>query len=724
MEKIFDPNTHEEFSPTDNVEETEDTSSNEEVTLTLSLHRHYRDSQDAWGDRASESKDYAHGYQFSAEQVDTLASRGQAAVPINVIYPAMELSISLLTGRPPGFQATAREDSDVKTARAISDLMSYIWANSYGNAQLKESLYDYFMTGRGFLMAYVDPESDYNRGDIKVVAVDTLKVLPDPNSRDRLFRDASHVLVEHLLTGEQVLGMWPDSKPILSRAQTTHDDIEEFVSTKVDDLSRSRDRVYDNHHRRYVVIDRYSKVKVDYIHHSMSGGEEKVDLYDDFAQLMESPAFVFSDPNTGQQQIYAVDTASNGAELFEMAQPTEDPETRLIEIPPQQDPQTGAMIPMQPAIIKSMPHQVLLDNGVMEARPVRLPRIKHVIIIGGQLYRSYYLPIDEYPIVPILGRHDRDPYPISDIDFVRPFQDSINKLHMQLVANLANSTNVKVFLPRGSVDKRVIEQDFAKAGSAIIEYDAEMGQPTVVSPLAPPAGLFSHFQLLISMVERELGVYAIQQGDPSQAPETYRGTLSIEEYGQRRIKSKLDDVEGALTQLGKVVLGLIPYVYSEERTIRILQANNMMKETVLNQAVMNEFGQVLERVNDVSVGQYDVQVVSGSILPTNRYALLEYYMQLYQMGIIDQVEILKKTDVADADGVMERVGIVRNLQGQLQQAQEEIKRLQGDLQTADREAIQARKRVEVEKFGSQLDKIKNKAQAATIINEQRNRDNK
>jgi hypothetical protein len=146
-----------------------------------------------------------------------------------------------------------------------------------------------------------------------------------------------------------------------------------------------------------------------------------------------------------------------------------------------------------------------------------------------------------------------------------------------------------------------------------------------------------------------------------------------------------------------------------------------MKETVLNQAIANEFGTVVEKVNDVSVGQYDVQVVSGSILPTNRYALLEYYMQLYQMGIIDQVEILKKTDVADADGVMERVGMIRNLQGQLAQAQEEIKRLQGDLQTSDREAIQARKRVEVEKFGSQLDKLKNKAEAATIINEQRNR---
>jgi hypothetical protein len=721
MEKVFDPNTHEEFVPSDETEFSEDTSQEEEVTMTLSLHRHYREAQDEWGDRASENKDYAHGYQFTSEQIDTLSSRGQAAVPINVIYPAMELSISLLTGRSPAFQTTAREDSDVKTARAISDLMSYVWQGSYGNSHLKESLSDYFMTGRGFLMAYVDPESDYNRGDVRITAVDTLKVLPDPNSRDRFFRDAAHVLVEHLMTGEQVLSMWPDARDTLSRALTTHDDIEEFVSTKVDDMSRTRDRVYDNHHRRYVVIDRYSKVKVDYIHYTMPDGEEKVALDDEFEQLMESAAYVLFDPNSGQKQIFAGDKAKDGKYLFDQGVKQEDGTLSLVEIPPQQDPNTGAMMPMQPIQVAMVPHSLLLEQGVIKAKNVRLPRIKHVIIIGGQLYRSYYLPIDEYPIVPILARHDRDPYPMSDIDFVRPFQDSINKLHMQLVANLANSTNVKVFLPRGSVDKRVVEQDFAKAGSAIIEYDAEMGQPTVVSPLAPPAGLFSHFQLLISMVERELGVYAIQQGDPSQAPDTYRGTLSIEEYGQRRIKSKLDDVEGSLTQLGKVVLQLIPYVYDEERTIRLLQPNNIMKETVLNQAIANEFGTVVEKVNDVSVGQYDVQVVSGSILPTNRYALLEYYMQLYQMGIIDQVEILKKTDVADADGVMERVGMIRNLQGQLAQAQEEIKRLQGDLQTSDREAIQARKRVEVEKFGSQLDKLKNKAEAATIINEQRNR---
>ena len=46
--------------------------------------------------------------------------------------------------------------------------------------------------------------------------------------------------------------------------------------------------------------------------------------------------------------------------------------------------------------------------------------------------------------------------------------------------------------------------------------------------------------------------------------------------------------------------------------------------------------------------------------------------------------------------------IVQQLQGQLQQAQEAVKNLQGDLQTAHRESISARKRTEVEKFKTEL----------------------
>jgi hypothetical protein len=64
---------------------------------------------------------------------------------------------------------------------------------------------------------------------------------------------------------------------------------------------------------------------------------------------------------------------------------------------------------------------------------------------------------------------------MSDVEYVRPLQDSINKLHSQIIANLANSTNVKVLVPRGSIDTDQVKLDFAKSGAALIEYDAEYG---------------------------------------------------------------------------------------------------------------------------------------------------------------------------------------------------------------------------------------------------------
>ena len=63
---------------------------------------------------------------------------------------------------------------------------------------------------------------------------------------------------------------------------------------------------------------------------------------------------------------------------------------------------------------------------------------------------------------------------------------------------------------------------------------------------------------------------------------------------------------------------------------------------------------MLKRFHDIGVGKYDIQVVSGSTLPTNRMALLNTYMQMYKMGLIDQTEVLKKSELVDIDGVLER----------------------------------------------------------------------
>ena len=90
-------------------------------------------------------------------------------------------------------------------------------------------------------------------------------------------------------------------------------------------------------------------------------------------------------------------------------------------------------------------------------------------------------------------------------------------------------------------------------------------------------------------------------------------------------------------------------------------------------------------------------------------------MQFYSSGLIDQIEVLKQTDVADMEGVMQRAGQMQQMQQQIQAQTDEIKKLKGDLQTAQRESLHDRKRVEVKEFEKKLAKAEAKVEMASQL---------
>jgi len=63
--------------------------------------------------------------------------------------------------------------------------------------------------------------------------------------------------------------------------------------------------------------------------------------------------------------------------------------------------------------------------------------------------------------------------------------------------------------------------------------------------------------------------------------------------------------------------------------------------------------------------------------------------------------------------------MIMQLQQQVQAQEEQIKELQGDLQTAQRESVSDRKRVEIEKFKTKLTDSANKTQKASQLYEAR-----
>ena len=105
----------------------------------------------------------------------------------------------------------------------------------------------------------------------------------------------------------------------------------------------------------------------------------------------------------------------------------------------------------------------------------------------------------------------------------------------------------------------------------------------------------------------------------------------------------------------------------------------------------------------------------NSTTPTNRWAEHAVYMEAFQMGLIDRTEALKKSDIFDQQGVISRMGEIQQLQQQLAGAQEQIKKLSGDLQTAQRETVNAKQRVEVEKFKSTLTEAEQSTKAETKV---------
>tara|TARA_R110000737_G_scaffold192392_3_gene213764 strand:- start:992 stop:2008 length:1017 start_codon:yes stop_codon:yes gene_type:complete len=309
---------------------------------------------------------------------------------------------------------------------------------------------------------------------------------------------------------------------------------------------------------------------------------------------------------------------------------------------------------------------------------------------------------------------------MSDVRFVKPIQEYINKLTSLIIAHASSSTNTKLLIPRGSMDRKQLEEEWSRAGTGVIEYDPELGQPIVAGPIPLPNELYKNKEDAKSSIYHILGIHPLSQGDPGSAPQTFKGTVAIDEYAQRRIKSKLDDIDEMLNQVARSVVQLIQQTYTDEKVIRLMKPDGRTSQATLNKPIYDDFtGEILGRVNDVTIGKYDLIVVSGSTMPSNRWARFDYYMQLYQAGIIDQIEVLEQTEVADTEGVLERTSIIGKQQQQIQQLEQELQRIKGDLQTSERESVHDKKRVEIEKFKRQLGRSSDKTAKAVELFEAR-----
>ncbi len=700
----------------------QDSAKDTDVQLTQDLLTEYSSARQNWIKQAVEDNEFRNGKQWTDDQVTALRNRAQEPLVVNVVYSAVEQAKAMLTANSPKFQSTARENSDAKVGRMFSDLMAYIWDHSNGNVELKQAIDDYYVKGMGVMMSYIDPNADFGSGEVKLKSIDPLELFIDPSSSDPFCRDAAHIIVGKIVTQTQLISMYPEFEDIIrDSAETSYLNTvsESRYGLNSEDVTLKRRNVGDSitDERELELFERYTKIKLPYykIYDPLSE-EEKILNEVDFEEYKKEPIVLVT--NAGEQTIYT--DKANVGQYMKIAE--EIGTTYHL----MQDPMTGQPVPMkgeehQGAIrgttttIDIMTKADLIEDGGIMVNEVEITQIYQCVSVGDNKLFMVHLPIEDYPIVPFMNGFNRNPFPMSDVRLVKGLQEYINKIRSLIVAHASSSTNVKLLIPRGSMDRKLLEQEWGKAGTAVIEFDPELGQPIVAGPVPLPNELYKNEADAKADIERILGIYAMMQGDVGSSPQTFKGTVALDEFGQRRIKSKRDDIEECINQLAKVVVGMIQYVYTDQKVFRLMQPNNRPLEMEINSPLYDDIGNLMGKVNDITIGKYDVVVLSGSTLPSNRWARFEYYMQLYQTGLIDQIEVLKQTDVADMEGVLERAGQMQKMQQQMQAQAEEIKNLKGDLQTAQRESLHDRKRVEVKEFEKKLAKAEAKVEMAAKL---------
>lgn len=662
---------------------------------------------------------------WKKEHQKVLESRGQMAVPVNEILPCIDLVIAELTENPPRFSATGVEKSDYKMSSNVAKLFDWIWDKSKGEARIDKFTRDLIEIGLSAFQVYVDLNADNGKGEIYFIDIDPLKELYlDPSCKEQDGSDSEHMIVSKVLYDTKIKLMYPDVD--ISQAEKAATD--SLTIEGADNLGQTLNINSLKNSNVYRLIDRYTKIKVKRYHviDPITGYENVFETEEAFSKWLQEPAMILT--QAGKEQ-YVTDPlailkvreiiAIYGNVLHAMIDPNNP------EAPPQPMPgleHSPYSIEGTTTVITEVTKEVLVQNGVIVVDTPYVDRIQRVLSVGGIEITNEVLPIRDYPIITCMLHHDRTPYPMGDIRIATPLQQQLDKLSNLMMTYLQNITNLKLLIQKDSAVKKQIEEALQQAGVSVIEVDMESGDhaPFPLQYPQMPNAAFTEKQNIIRQIQRIIGSYAFQDGEVTSAPRTLGGTVQIDQMMQRRASYKQRKIEASMNQMAKVICQFIPNVYSKEKEIRIINPNRSSDNIIFNKQELDEKTNEIVLVNNISNMEYDVRIVSGSMLPTNRQQELQILTNAFQTGLIkNATPIIELLPIDNVEEVLEDENTIKKAESMIIQLQGQIKQMEALIQTLQRENIQKEQKVTEMKTQTEMKQLVNELRSTVELTKMR-----
>ena len=145
-----------------------------------------------------------------------------------------------------------------------------------------------------------------------------------------------------------------------------------------------------------------------------------------------------------------------------------------------------------------------------------------------------------------------------------------------------------------------------------------------------------------------LGNVDVLQGRRPAGVEAAAAIEALTEAANTRMRLKVRYMEASLRQVGRLIVSMIQQFYNTERVIRVAGRD---AETLLDKELdflsinsptgMGPEGEITLKNIIPPDSEFDIRIGAGSTLPVSRQSRFQQALQLFQVGAIDQVELLK-----------------------------------------------------------------------------------
>jgi len=693
-----------------------------------------------WRSLEQRSFEFYLNNQLSAEQITELENAGMPSFIINRITPVIEIMKYFVTANNPRWKAVGVTGDDSDIAAIHGDIADYSWYISNGKSLYPSIVLDSLTKGVGYFMVTVDKDMDRGRGEVVFKRLEPFDVYVDPQSRDILFRDAGWIIIKKNYPRQQLARMLPQFHNKIMKASGNEHENDSFSERDFsaaeqilpDDVTLAyrkdgeEDQILEYFERYFLkptqfvnVLSRVPLTPEEQQQLKQRAEESIKDFQKELEVSLKEQTFSL------QQAVQSGEMIEDRAKLElervqkQMAQALE--ERRQIVTAEIHD----VMAQTRETIVEMAQFKIMMENPEFKKLLVNYSsywedRLHMSQTVGRDTWLDEYIyPITTYNIVPIPYTYTGTPFPMSAVTPLIGKQQEVNKAHQIMIHNANLSSNLRWLYTEGSIPEKEWEE-YSSSPGALLKYRQGFDPPTPVQPLPLNNAFYSITQEGKSDIEYISGIHSSMMGVTNAQPDTYRGQLANDEYGTRRIKAWMNStIEPALEQLGKVHMAMAMAHYTTSKVFRIVQPENGMnevREAEINIPIWDDKTSSVQRYNDYQSAKLDVRVIAGSTMPVNRWALLEEYFRWFQAGLIDDIAMLKETDVKDKAQIIQRQSQLAQARQQLEQMEDEIKKLEGDNETLSRQIIQSGIRHEIDVAKGEIDSAVN-AQKADIKKE-------